>query len=42
VIDSATDFDEAIARFLDWRLQHDQDVKAGRARAVEEELVEAA
>jgi nifR3 family TIM-barrel protein len=38
------DFEAAIARFLEWRLQHDQDVRAGRARVEMEEgeLVEAA
>ena len=38
VIDSPADFDNVIARFLDWRLKYDQDVKSGRIA----ELVEAA
>jgi nifR3 family TIM-barrel protein len=43
VIDSPADFDSAISRFLDWRLQHDEDVRAGRAKPIYEgELVEAA
>ena len=43
VINSPADFDSAIARFLEWRLQHDEDVRAGRCKPIYEgELVEAA
>ena len=43
VINSPADFDSAIARFLEWRLKHDEDVRAGRAKPIYEgELVEAA
>jgi nifR3 family TIM-barrel protein len=41
VIDSPADFDTAVGRFLEWRLQRDDDVRAGRARPMEiEELAE--
>jgi tRNA-dihydrouridine synthase B len=43
VIESPGDFEEALAKFLDWRLRHDEDVRAGRAAPIYEgELVEAA
>jgi len=43
VMNSPAEFEEAIARFLDWRLKHDEDVRAGRASPIYEgELVEAA
>jgi nifR3 family TIM-barrel protein len=43
VIDSPADVESAIGRFLEWRLQHDEDVRAGRCKPiVEGELVEAA
>ena len=42
-INSPAEFEEAIARFLDWRLKHDEDVRAGRASPIYEgELVDAA
>lgn len=40
-IDSRADFESVIARFLEWRLGYDEEVKSGR-RAPEIELVEAA
>jgi nifR3 family TIM-barrel protein len=44
LVSTPADFEAAIARFLEWRHQHDRNVRAGRAAAeVEEgELVEAA
>jgi len=30
VINTATDFDRAVTRFLEWRSQHDEDVVRGR------------
>jgi tRNA-dihydrouridine synthase len=30
VINTATDFDRAVARFLEWRARHDEDVVRGR------------
>ena len=47
-ISSAVDFDRRVARFLDWRLKYDEDVRTGRIRPEnvrvpkEEEQVEAA
>lgn len=43
-INSPADFESVLARFLDWRLKYDEDVKAGRVReeATEEPLVTAA
>ena len=35
VIDSAADFEAVIDGFLEWRLRHDEDVRAGRAVAEE-------
>jgi nifR3 family TIM-barrel protein len=32
LIDSAADFEDVLHRFLDWRLQRDEDVRLGRAR----------
>jgi nifR3 family TIM-barrel protein len=40
IINSAADFDRAVARFLEWRAGHDEDVRRGRAAA--DELDEAA
>lgn len=40
VINSAADFDRAVARFLEWRATHDEDVRRGRVPA--DELDEAA
>ncbi len=43
VVNTPEEFEGAIRRFLDWRLQHDEDVQAGRAAPVYEgELVDAA
>lgn len=42
-INTPDDLKNAISRFLEWRLQHDEDVKAGRAKPIYEgELVDAA
>jgi nifR3 family TIM-barrel protein len=41
-ISTPADFEAVIARFLEWRYAWEQDVRAGRARMMEEELVEAA
>ena len=43
-INTPADFEEVLARFLDWRLRHDDDVRHGRARgeAAQPDLVEAA
>jgi hypothetical protein len=43
-IDSPADFEQVLARFLDWRLRYDEDVRQGRVRrdAAEADLVEAA
>ena len=40
VINTATDFDRAVTRFLEWRSQHDEDVQRGRVPA--DDLDEAA
>jgi len=37
-IESGADFEEVVKQFLEWRLAHDEAVRAGRARAVEEEM----
>ncbi|MDB5173966.1 MAG: tRNA-dihydrouridine synthase [Phycisphaerales bacterium] len=43
VIESGADFDAAVARFLDWRLKYNEDVRAGRAEPeAEPDLVDAA
>lgn len=43
VLESAAQFDEVVARFLEWRTQRDDDIRAGRAAPEqEEELVDAA
>jgi len=36
-INSGADFDGVVKRFLEWRLPHDEAVRAGRAAAVEDE-----
>jgi nifR3 family TIM-barrel protein len=43
-IESSADFEQVLARFLDWRLRHDEDLRQGRVRAEEpqSDLVEAA
>jgi tRNA-dihydrouridine synthase len=41
-INSAADFDDVLARFLEWRLKHDEDVRTGRIVEIEDAaLVEA-
>jgi len=43
LINSGAELEDVIERFLEWRLRHDEEVKAGRAAAVpEDEMVEAA
>ncbi len=41
-INSPAEFENVIEAFLDWRLQHDEDVRAGRVRPLELPLDEAA
>ena len=43
MLESARQFEDIVARFLEWRLRHDEEVRAGRAPRVEDEgeLVEA-
>jgi nifR3 family TIM-barrel protein len=44
-IDSSADFENVLSRFLDWRLRHDADVRAGRVRVeadAQTDLIEAA
>jgi hypothetical protein len=36
-LESAAQFEDIVARFLDWRLRHDEEVRAGRVVAVEDE-----
>jgi tRNA-dihydrouridine synthase B len=39
-INTAADFDRVLARFLEWRLKHDEDVRSGRITEETEALVE--
>jgi nifR3 family TIM-barrel protein len=41
-VDSPAAFEAALARFLEWRAQHDEDVRTGRVTPDEPELVDAA
>jgi tRNA-dihydrouridine synthase len=41
-IESSADFEKVIARFLGWRLKHDEDVRCGRVVEDSADLIEAA
>ena len=36
-LESARQFEDIVARFMDWRLRHDEEIRAGRAAQTEEE-----